>query len=80
MVEHRPLRDFIAYAILIFGVFIVAFPVYLALIASTHDMRLVRDLFTRAVIMHEGRIVIDAPTEEIIHDEVLLEEYGLELP
>jgi cobalt/nickel transport system ATP-binding protein len=50
------------------------------LIASTHDMRLVRDLFTRAIIMQEGRIVIDAPTSEIIHDDVLLEEYGLELP
>ncbi|MEW6092293.1 MAG: glycerol-3-phosphate transporter, partial [Pseudomonadota bacterium] len=34
MVEHRPLRDFVAYAILIFGVFIVVFPVYLAVIAS----------------------------------------------
>jgi cobalt/nickel transport system ATP-binding protein len=50
------------------------------LIASTHDMRLVRDLFTRAIIMHEGRIVVDAPTSEIIHNEPLLEEYGLELP
>jgi sn-glycerol 3-phosphate transport system permease protein len=37
MVERRPLSDFIAYAILTLGVFIVAFPVYLALIASTHD-------------------------------------------
>jgi sn-glycerol 3-phosphate transport system permease protein len=37
MVEHRPWSDIIAYAILTFGVFIVAFPVYLALIASTHD-------------------------------------------
>ena len=37
MVEHRPWNDIIAYAILTFGVFIVAFPVYLALIASTHD-------------------------------------------
>ena len=37
MVEHRPWNDIIAYAILSFGVFIVAFPVYLALIASTHD-------------------------------------------
>ena len=26
MVEHRPLSDFIAYAILTLGVFIVAFP------------------------------------------------------
>jgi cobalt/nickel transport system ATP-binding protein len=50
------------------------------LIASTHDMRLVRDLFTRAIVMQEGRIVIDAPTADIIHDESLLESYGLELP
>ncbi len=50
------------------------------LIASTHDMRLVRDLFDRAVIMHEGRIVVDAPTPEIIGDEALLDRYGLELP
>jgi cobalt transport protein ATP-binding subunit len=50
------------------------------LIASTHDMRLVRDLFDRSVIMHEGRIVVDAPTREIIDNGALLEEYGLELP
>ena len=37
MVEHRPWNDLIAYAILTFGVVIVAFPVYLAFIASTHD-------------------------------------------
>jgi sn-glycerol 3-phosphate transport system permease protein len=37
MVEHRPWNDIIAYAILTSGVFLVAFPVYLALIASTHD-------------------------------------------
>ncbi len=50
------------------------------LIASTHDMRLVRDLFTRAIIMQEGRIVVDAPAADIIHDEALLDAYGLELP
>jgi sn-glycerol 3-phosphate transport system permease protein len=37
MVEHRRWNDIVAYAILIFGVFIVVFPVYVALIASTHD-------------------------------------------
>src|SRR3954464_14948798 len=37
MVEHRPWNDIIAYCILTFGIFIVAFPVYLALVASTHD-------------------------------------------
>ena len=37
MVEHRPLSDFIAYAILTIGMLIVAFPVWLAFVASTHD-------------------------------------------
>jgi sn-glycerol 3-phosphate transport system permease protein len=37
MVEHRPFTNFIAYFILSIGVLIVAFPVYLAFIASTHD-------------------------------------------
>jgi len=37
MVEHRPVERHHRYAILTLGVFIVAFPVYLALIASTHD-------------------------------------------
>lgn len=50
------------------------------LIASTHDMRLVRDLFERAIIMEDGRIVVDAPTDDILYDEALLERYGLELP
>ncbi|MDQ3549349.1 MAG: energy-coupling factor ABC transporter ATP-binding protein [Chloroflexota bacterium] len=50
------------------------------LIVSTHDMRLVRDLATRAIVMQEGRIVIDALTEDIIHDKTLLEQYGLEPP
>jgi cobalt transport protein ATP-binding subunit len=50
------------------------------LVASTHDMRLVRDLFERAVIMHEGRIVVDAPVSDVLADGELLERYGLELP
>jgi len=50
------------------------------LVASTHDMRLVRDLFDRAVIMEDGRIVVDAPAREVLADEALLERYGLELP
>lgn len=37
MVERRPFADFVAYTILSFGVLLVAFPVYLAVIASTHD-------------------------------------------
>jgi sn-glycerol 3-phosphate transport system permease protein len=37
MVEHHRLNDIIAYGILTIGVLIFAFPVYVAVIASTHD-------------------------------------------
>ena len=36
MVENRPLLDILAHAILIAGILVVAFPLYLAFIASTH--------------------------------------------
>ena len=35
MIERRPVLDFVAHAVLILGVLVVAFPVYLAIIAST---------------------------------------------
>ena len=35
MVEHRPLLDFFTHAVLIVGVAIVAFPIYVAIVAST---------------------------------------------
>ncbi len=35
MIERRPIADFVAHAILIVGVLIVAFPLYLAFVAST---------------------------------------------
>jgi sn-glycerol 3-phosphate transport system permease protein len=36
MVERRPVADFIAHAVLIIGILIVCFPLYLAFVASTH--------------------------------------------
>jgi sn-glycerol 3-phosphate transport system permease protein len=36
MVENRPILDFLAHLVLITGVLVVAFPLYLAFIASTH--------------------------------------------
>jgi sn-glycerol 3-phosphate transport system permease protein len=36
MIENRPILDFVSHLILIAGVVIVAFPVYIAIIASTH--------------------------------------------
>ena len=36
MVERRPLMDLLAHAVMLMGVLIVAFPLYLAFVASTH--------------------------------------------
>jgi cobalt transport protein ATP-binding subunit len=50
------------------------------MLVSTHDMRLVAELFPRTIIMDEGRIVADGPTEALLRDQELLEAHGLESP
>jgi cobalt/nickel transport system ATP-binding protein len=52
----------------------------LTMLVSTHDMLMVRELFPRMVIMDEGRIVADGPTEILMEDATLLESHGLERP
>jgi cobalt/nickel transport system ATP-binding protein len=48
------------------------------MLVSTHDMRMVEELFTRTVVMDGGRIVADRPTVELLEDAALLETHGLE--
>ncbi len=50
------------------------------MLASTHDMLMVRELFPRMVIVDEGRIVADGPTALLFEDVALLEAHGLERP
>ena len=38
MVERRPWLDFLSHAILIIGVLIIAFPIYITFVASTHTV------------------------------------------
>ena len=52
----------------------------LTMLVATHDMRMVRDLLPRAIIMDEGAVVADGPTEVLFDDVALLEEHGLERP
>jgi cobalt/nickel transport system ATP-binding protein len=52
----------------------------LTMLVSTHDMRMVSELLPRMVIMDEGRIVADGPTERLMNDTALLEAHGLERP
>jgi cobalt/nickel transport system ATP-binding protein len=49
-------------------------------LVSTHDMRLVAELFPRTVVMDGGTIVADGPTDRILADDALLEAHGLERP
>ena len=48
------------------------------MLAATHDMRLVAEVFSRTVILDEGQVVADGPTVELLADENLLEAHGLE--
>jgi cobalt/nickel transport system ATP-binding protein len=52
----------------------------LTMLVSSHDMLMVRELFPRMVIMDEGRIVADGPTQELMDNAALLEAHGLERP
>ncbi len=50
----------------------------ITMLVSTHDLRMVADLFPRMVIMDEGKIVADGSTERLLKDEELLFSHGLE--
>jgi cobalt/nickel transport system ATP-binding protein len=52
----------------------------ITMLVSTHDMRLVQELFPRTIVMDEGLIVADGRTEDILADERFLTEHGLEKP
>ncbi|MDP9839338.1 sn-glycerol 3-phosphate transport system permease protein [Neorhizobium huautlense] len=56
MVENRPFLTFLTHAFLIFGFVVVAFPVYVAFVASTHDLP---TLLTGAVPMLPGSHFIE---------------------
>jgi energy-coupling factor transporter ATP-binding protein EcfA2 len=48
------------------------------MLVSTHDMRMVEELFPRTIAIDEGRIVADGSTGKILSDRALLERHGLE--
>lgn len=52
----------------------------ITMLVSTHDMKLVQELFSRTVVVDEGRVVADGATMKILEDEVLLTAHGLEKP
>lgn len=52
----------------------------ITMLVSTHDMRLVEELFPRTIVMDEGLVVADGVTRDILDDETFLNEHGLEKP
>jgi len=52
----------------------------ITMLVSTHDMKLVEELFPRTIVMDEGLVVADGKTKEILADEKFLNEHGLEKP
>ena len=50
------------------------------LLVTTHDMDLAREVFPRTVIMDEGVVATDGPTDSIFSQRDLLEAHALECP
>lgn len=47
---------------------------------ATHDLDLALELCDRTIVLNQGEIVYDGPTERIMSDAQLLEQYALESP
>jgi len=68
--DPRGRRDFKALLRLIPGTKLIA----------THDLELAVELCSRAVVLDRGQVVADGPTVELLDDETLMLEHGLERP
>ncbi len=47
---------------------------------ATHDLDVVAELCTRVIVLDEGKIRADGPTEDVLSDSHLMERHGLEVP
>jgi len=50
----------------------------LTMLVATHDLAMVRELLPRMIIMDEGHVVAEGPTEALIRDTALIAAHGLE--
>ncbi|MDR1483125.1 MAG: energy-coupling factor ABC transporter ATP-binding protein [Synergistaceae bacterium] len=48
-----------------------------AQLVATHDLDLARSLCSRVIVLRDGRVRAEGPTDEILSDDGRLEEYGL---
>lgn len=50
------------------------------IVATTHDLHMVREIFPRSIVMDGGQVAADAATRDILADAALLDKHGLEMP
>lgn len=50
------------------------------IVATTHDLHMVREIFPRSIVMDGGQVVADAATRDILANAALLDKHGLEMP
>lgn len=48
-----------------------------ALLVATHDLELARELLPRALVLDDGELVLDCPTDGLLADRSRLERHGL---
>jgi cobalt transport protein ATP-binding subunit len=48
------------------------------LIVSTHDLAFVAEVFPRTVVIDDGRVAADRPTQDVLNDATLLAAHGLD--
>lgn len=49
-------------------------------IIATHDLEMVVELCTRTIVLDQGSIIADGPTQQLLGDEQLMLAHGLEKP
>ena len=64
MIENRPFLTFLSHAILVLGVAIVAFPVYITFIASTHT---VQEILAAPMPLTPGSHLVENYTDALTH-------------
>jgi energy-coupling factor transporter ATP-binding protein EcfA2 len=47
---------------------------------ATHDLALVAETCTRAILLDAGRVIADGPTKPLLRDDDLMMAHGLEVP
>ena len=50
------------------------------LLVATHDLDFVIDLCDRVLVLDDGQVQADGPTERILSDPLIMDRHGLEVP